>query len=144
MSPRNTTNGTLPHYATPFLPVPWNGLHGRKKNLLCLERHKYICFFLGGGEFPLLVQINWVHFVRNYGPQGVRFVTIPIKLGMQEIGEESKEFEVDYGDRFQSMSIDYYIDLFQSLKDNGWTTVSYEDIDGWTAYRTLYAVVPRP
>ena len=71
-------------------------------------------------------------------------MTIPTKLGMQKISEESKEFEVDYGDRFQSMSIDYYIDLFQSLKDNGWTTVSYEDIDGWTAYRMLYAVVPRP
>ena len=85
-----------------------------------------------------------MYSVKDYCPQGVRFVTIPTKLGMQEIGEESKEFEVDYGDRFQSMSIDYYIDLFQSLKDNGWTTVSYEDIDGWTAYRTLYAVVPRP
>ena len=85
-----------------------------------------------------------MYSVKDYCPQGVRFVTIPTKLGMQEIGEESKEFEVDYGDRFQSMSIDYYIDLFQSLKDNGWTTVSYEDIDGWIAYRTLYAVVPRP
>lgn len=71
-------------------------------------------------------------------------MTIPTKLGMQEIGEETNWFKVDHGDQFQAMSIDYYIDLFQSLKDNGWTTVTYNDIDGWIAYCTLYAVVPRP
>ena len=85
-----------------------------------------------------------MYFVKHYGPQGVRFVTIPTKLGMQKIGEEAKGFEVDYGDPFREVSIDYYIDLFQSLKDDGWTTVIYNDIDGWRAYRTLYAVVPRP
>tara|TARA_B110000503_G_scaffold93464_1_gene140950 strand:+ start:318 stop:533 length:216 start_codon:yes stop_codon:yes gene_type:complete len=71
-------------------------------------------------------------------------MTIPTKLGMQEIGEEAHWFKVDHGDQFQAMSIDYYIDLFQSLKDDGWTTVAYSDTDGWVAYRTLYAVVPRP